>query len=494
MSTSWEEPTNRRRSWLAPVLAALTPGVGDIREGRNRGWVPFTLLVVAVTLAATISGRGRLALADSRDLRLLLGAAGALSVSMFLAAVQRIPGSGHRRGSGVAGGVVGAFLALLPVAAGAWVLIPQIELLDTAFVSAPTAVNQAGGSLIEIPGETTAFDPRAWEWTGATGSTPGDRFNVLLLGGDAGPGRWSLRTDSINLVSLDPVSGDTAMIAIPRNLTRAPMPGALAEKFPNGFDNIINAVYTWGAGHPDEVEAVLGPTEEPGASLISAVVGELTGVAVDAFVLVDMQGFIEVVDALGGVDVYLEKNIPAPGNVPGGKHPVGDMRKGWQTFDGTNALSYARSRKADSDYWRMGRQRCLLANLAAQHTGPELLANWPSLSRAIREHVTTNIDPTKIEQMITLARGLDSSARSVSLTPPLVQPSRWKPEQIRAIVQATINPAGATTTPEGSPTGNAVATADAGTTGSAASIDSSPDTTGTPAVATPLDEECRIRR
>ncbi len=484
------------------MLAALTPGVGDIREGRNRGWAPFALLVLAVTLAATISGRGRLALADSHDLRLLLGAAGALSVSMLLAAVQRIPGSGHRRGSGVAGGLIGVFLALLPVSAGAWMLLPQIELLDTTFVSAPTAVNQIGGSLIEIPGETAAFDPRAWEWTGATGGTPGDRFNVLLLGGDAGPGRWSLRTDSINLVSLDPISGDTAMIAIPRNLTRAPMPGALAEKFPNGFDNIINAVYTWGAGHPDEVEAVLGPTEEPGASLISAVVGELTGVTVDAFVLVDMQGFIEVVDALGGVDVYLEKNIPAPGNVPGGKHPVGNMRKGWQTFDGTDALSYSRSRSADSDYWRMGRQRCLLANIAAQHTGPELLTKWPALSRAIREHVTTNIDPAKIEQMITLARGLDSSARSVSLTPPLVQPSRWKPDQIRAIVQATIDPTSAAASiPDNS---TSVSSTGATTIGRAPTTGGAPDTTGTPGttgtpdstsvIATPIAEECRIRR
>ena len=78
-----------------------------------------------------------------------------------------------------------------------------------------------------------------------------NRVNVLLLGGDAGPGRWSLRTDSMIVISLDPVTGDTVMISVPRNLQRMPFPPgtAMADRFPNGFTDIANAVYTYADQH-----------------------------------------------------------------------------------------------------------------------------------------------------------------------------------------------------------------------------------------------------
>ena len=483
MSTHIADTHRGRRSWATPLLAACAPGVADIREGRRRGWIPFALLVLAVTSAITVSGRGRLIFADRGDLVVVLISAGALTAAMLLSALQRVRGSGQRVVTTVIGAVLAALMALVPVSGAAWMLLPQIDLLNASFVDAPTTVLPSTGALIDVPAEVPLLGSQGWEWAGRTPRGTGERFNVLLLGGDAGPGRWSLRTDSINLVSIDPATGDTAMIGIPRNLTRAPMPGALAEKFPNGFDNIINAVYTWGAAHPADVEAVLGRTEEPGASLISAVVGELTGVAVDAFVLVDMQGFIEMVDALGGVEVYLEKNIPAPGNVPGGKHPVADMTKGWHRFDGTGALSYSRSRSSDSDYWRMGRQRCLLANLAAQNTTPELVANWPSISQALRSHVTTNLDPRSIEQLIGLARGIDSRARTVSLTPPLVKPSRWSLEEIRGIVHETIYQ---DSTPPLETSGGVTTATDQVDAAGESSAETSP-------VASSLTEECRVK-
>ena len=97
-----------------------------------------------------------------------------------------------------------------------------------------------------------AFDPR--------------RTGVLLLGGDAGPGRWSLRTDSMILVSIEPVTGDTAMISIPRNLSRMPFPPGtpLAEQFPDGFTDLANAVYTYA----DQRRELAGGGDDAGAQAI----------------------------------------------------------------------------------------------------------------------------------------------------------------------------------------------------------------------------------
>jgi hypothetical protein len=75
-----------------------------------------------------------------------------------------------------------------------------------------------------------------------------DRVNVLLLGGDAGPGRYSLRTDSMIVVSIDPDTGDTAMISVPRNLEDLPFPPgtAMADEFAEfsdgeGVDLVVDA-------------------------------------------------------------------------------------------------------------------------------------------------------------------------------------------------------------------------------------------------------------
>ena len=467
------------------MLAAIAPGIADLKDGHRRGWVPFALLLASAGLLLTVSGRGRAVLTETVDLVALVLAAGLLSLSMLTSVVLRTPGSGRNRISRTTGCAAGLVLAALPVTTSYWLLEPQIRLLDASFVT--TQNTTGGGNLIEVPDHTLdGSDLLLTEWQEkVTTATPGGRLNVLLLGGDAGPGRWSLRTDSINLVSIDTTSGDTAMIGIPRNLYGAPMPAGFEKEFPRGFNNLINAVYTWGAANPDKVEKNLGETPEPGATLISAVVSELTGQHVDAFVLVDMQGFIEMVDALGGVDVYVPKDLPAPGNVPGGKHPVTDMKKGWRQMDGTDALSFSRSRSGDSDYWRMGRQRCMLASLAAQNTKVEILANWRDLSEAIRDNVVTNLAPNRLLELIDAANGLAGNSRSLSLTPPLISSTKWELETIHQLVRETIRPVDAPTVAELPVDG------DDAMSGSRTSTQS-PETTDAP--AQDLTEECRVRR
>lgn len=300
-----------------------------------------------------------------------------------------------------------------------WIAVPQWRLSSSVFVQAPVA------------------QPELTHEVSARSGTSG-RFNVLLLGGDAGPRRWGLRTDAMHLVSmdasLDPAKG-VVVISIPRNLLFAPMPKAFAREFPKGFDQIVNELFQWGENHKVEVERALGKTDEPGASLVAAMVAKFTGLRVDGWVLTDMRGFIELVDAAGGVDVWVDKKIRAPGSAFGGLTPAHNFDVGWQRMDGADALSFSRARKQDSDYHRMARQRCVLASLAAQVTPGKLLVRWPLIAGAIARHVRTNLSPGTLLKLQAMTGLHSRNIKSLSLVPPYVHGGWWNASEVRALVR-----------------------------------------------------------
>jgi LCP family protein required for cell wall assembly len=271
-----------------------------------------------------------------------------------------------------------------------------------------------------------------------------DRVNVLLLGGDAGPGRWSLRTDSMIVISIDPVIGDTVMISVPRNLTRMPFPPGtpLASKFPRGFNDIANAVYTYANGHRD----IAGGNDDAGAQAIKLGIAQLLGMPINYYVLVNMAGFVDVVDALGGIDVNVPTRLPSPGNPGDAKHEVPEyIEAGQQHMDGTLALAFARSRKADSDYRRMGRQRCVLAAIATAATPRALATGLPDLVDAFGQAVRTDIPRDRLGEFaqlidsFTAAGGLNA-VRTLHLAPPLVNSRTWDATKVRLLVIGVIGP------------------------------------------------------
>lgn len=283
-----------------------------------------------------------------------------------------------------------------------------------------------------------------------------DRVNVLLLGGDAGPGRWSLRTDSMIVVSIDPATGDTAMISVPRNLTRIPFPAGtpLATKFPSGFNDIANAVYTYANGHRD----IAGGGEDAGAQAIKLGIAQLLGMPINYYVLVNMAGFVDVVDALGGVDIYVAARLPSPGNPADAKHDVPEyIEPGFQHMDGTIALAYSRSRTADSDYRRMTRQRCVLAAIATSATPRAVATGLPDLVGAFGDTVRTDIPRERLGEFaqlierFTAAGGLNS-VRTLHLAPPLVNSNRWDAVRVRLLVTGVIGPTVAPPTDPAAPT------------------------------------------
>lgn len=286
-----------------------------------------------------------------------------------------------------------------------------------------------------------------------------DRVNVLLLGGDAGKGRYSLRTDTMVVLSVDPHTGRTAMISVPRNLQRLPFPPGtpLAATYPRGFDDLANAVYPVIDRHRE----LAGGGDDAGALAIKQGIAQLLGIPIQYYVLVDMKGFIDVVDALGGIDVTVTKRVPAPGNPYEAKHSVPAwIEPGRQHMDGTLALAYARSRKADDDYKRMGRQRCVLAGIAEAASPWALTTGLGSLMDAFGNAVRTDIprhrlgDIVQLVERFTSAGGL-AAVDTLILTPPVIQPSRWTLEQVRGLVAALLAPVptdgGTTTTADSTP-------------------------------------------
>jgi LCP family protein required for cell wall assembly len=243
------------------------------------------------------------------------------------------------------------------------------------------------------------------------------RFTLLLIGADAGPGRWKLRTDTMILLTVDVATQRAALIGIPRNVINAPMPPPLDTTFPAGFPDLLNALWVYVDEHPGSFPG--DPAVAPFAA-VQAAIDTLAGTTVDAIAVAELNGFVQAVDALGGLDIDVPQPVydahyPAPdgtGNVelyigPGVKH-----------LDGWHALAYARSRHQDGDYWRMGRQQTVLVALQRQ-LRCQLISRAPDLLAIARDTLWTNLPLDELPDIIQLARRVDpDSVTRVTLTPP----------------------------------------------------------------------------
>ena len=212
---------------------------------------------------------------------------------------------------------------------------------------------------------------------------------MLLLGGDGGAGRDGVRTDTVIVASIDTHTGATTTFSLPRNLENLPFPAdsPLAKVYPDGFEagaeseSLLNAVYRNGPrDHPD----ILGPTDNPGADFLKLGVGEALGLNIDYYVLVNLDGFSQLVDALGGITVNVNYYVPIGGEPDTGDLPDDYIAPGPnQHMDGARALAFARGRFGLTDYLRMARQRCMI-NAIVDAADPVTLLSRTSRSRRRR--------------------------------------------------------------------------------------------------------------
>lgn len=169
------------------------------------------------------------------------------------------------------------------------------------------------------------------------------RLTMLLLGSDYRPAHPGNRTDAIMVVSVDPSTRRTAAFSIPRDAVDFPLPesGTYGPK--------VNSLYQY-------LESETGD----GGRAMKAAVGRAFGIEVDGYVLLGFAGVKRLVDAIGGVDVVLDRAYYDPyysvsRTVTGWGLPAGKSH-----LDGDDALILARSRKGDNDFGRARRQQLLL--------------------------------------------------------------------------------------------------------------------------------------
>ena len=403
----------KRRGPARAVLASLVvPGAPSFMRRKFLSSV-LLLFGVLVPLAAAVVGvvrRDRITslVLDSTVLRVIQVICAVFVLTRLVAVIEvinaRRAGTRQRLAAFVA--VVGLLVVAFP-AGYSVVRADQLnEVINKVFVTSGSS-----DPISAIAGDATDDDFQT----------------ILLLGGDEGPGRWALRTDTMILVSIHKSSGRVAMVSIPRNLrgVRFPEGSPMHDEFSKGFKDLTNAIYPYVYAHPDVAARYLRGDLAPEAVALVTGLSYSLDVTIDDYVLVNMQGFLEIVDALGGVTVNLDKKIPMPGNVPGAKHPYPPtIGPGEVELDGTLALGYVRSRAADSDYRRMGRQRDLLERLAAQTSGTDVLRNFPQLADIAKENVRTSLTPDEFAFLVDRLRSGTNIQESAGLTPPLINPGR----------------------------------------------------------------------
>src|SRR5699024_7817415 len=268
-------------------------------------------------------------------------------------------------------------------------------------------------------------------FAGGLGERPSDgRYNILLLGSDAGEGRQGIRPDSITLVSVDANTGGAVMIGLPRNMQNVPFTedSPLADVHPNGFDCgnecLLNSVYQLGEEHADAYP----DDENPGVEAMKEAVGGVTGLEVQYHAMIDLEGFESLIDAMGGITVVSEKRVPISSEVDPstGEHgPVQEwIEPGEQHLDGYHALWFARSREFSSDYERMSRQRCVQDAMVQQLDPATLLVRFQDIAQAAPDVVSTDIPQLQVDRFVDLAlKTRTAGTTSVNLTPPEVNPT-----------------------------------------------------------------------
>jgi LCP family protein required for cell wall assembly len=458
----------RSKSWLrtptgAALLSFLFPGLGQAVAGnRERG------AIVAIPMAAML-GSGAIAFLFERkavfdalirpssltmflvlDLVLLIYRIWAIVDAYFVASGRQPRPAASRRPSKSAAAVPLAILliaAIVPHAALGAVDMQAQSAISCVFNPDAPCFFQGGGNL--AAGETVpAYTPEPTDTPsgsdpsvvplpslpqytfptlppvagGNTGWASDGKLVLLMVGADQGVGRWSLRPDTMIVLEVDIASGRAAMYGIPRNLENVPLGPEAANAYPCHcfpYPNLLNALWLDAVSKP-KAYPYPGTDFVRGFKALEGAVGALTGLQVDGAVVLNLMGFVNLIDALGGVtiDVPTELKDSQYSRPQDGKDIAIDIKAGTQHMDGLTALEYARSRHQDSDYGRMVRQQLVLKALRDQVHPCSLVSKIPDLLGAVGQAFWTDMSlddgPTLLALMEHVGTG---NLKGYELTP-----------------------------------------------------------------------------
>jgi len=422
-------------SWVVlwTILGAILPGTGLIAAGwRRLGAAVLAVigltaaLIAAWALSGDILKRSIAFAADAQ--KLLVLAVVAAVVGVLWAAIILLTNSQLRRYATLdmaqkafSWVVVGALLigVAVPTYAVGKNALAQRDLVNAVFDQ-------------DVDGDGAKPDSEAADpWAGT------DRINVLLIGSDAGATRTGIRPDTLILASIQPSSGNTVLFSLPRNLQQVPFkagsPGEQA--WPDGYycpdaaagaECMLNAIWRWAEGDGAEYYSKY---KNPGLRATEDAVSGTLGLEIDTYAMLNLDGFADFIDAIGGVRLNVYERLPIGGN---SSHPVA---KGWieigdnQLMDGYTALWFARSRWSTDDYDRMRRQRCVIAAVTEQADPVTVAKNWTKIAKALQSNMATGISTDDIEAWVELAsRVQGGKVTSLAFTSDVVGGSTVDPD------------------------------------------------------------------
>jgi LCP family protein required for cell wall assembly len=280
----------------------------------------------------------------------------------------------------------------------AYYAVKAIDTLDTV------ALGGGSGDLTDSFG----FGPLG-EPSGQPDIEGGERVNILLVGVDSAPKRVTQLTDTMLVVSLDPDGTASAMISVPRDLYGAPLPDGTS------FNRKLNTLMVYAAAHPDDFP--LG-----GVGTLKATIGKLLGVRIHYFAAINMFGFKQTVDSIGGVDITVERAINDPTYWDEYDRLTGFyLKAGTYHMDGHTALAFVRSRKGagDNDFTRADRQQQLLTAIREKLTAGNLLLALPGLLDAVKNTIATDVPSRRLAELASAVQRADmSQLQRIVLQPP----------------------------------------------------------------------------
>lgn len=456
------------RAGATAVGSSVTAGGGSASPGGR-----FAKGIGLTALGTLIPGAG-LTLTKRRRLGLLvLGLlVVVLAVLAIIAAVKGTIGT-----AATALTLTGAAFAALLVAIVVGTLIWVATIVLTAILARPRSVSTglatahkvfagvmcllvliSGIRVVQFVGLThstsdAVYTPR---YTGRAEAFPPNlgRQNILLLGSDAGSDRTGVRTDSMMVMSSNTRTGATTLISIPRNLQGVPFPKSnpLHKLYPGGYrcpdqSCLMNAVWT----EADTAHPTLFPKKEknPGLDTTREVIEQIIGMRIDYTVVINLKGFEQLVNAMGGVYVTVPYKLAIGGSEEPDGHGgyqttpgsiKGYLKPGYQKLNGYDALWYSRSRVQSSDSDRMVRQRCMVNALVNQANPIALLRDFPAIMGVVKANIITDVPHAQLGTIAGIvAKAKSSKIRTVSMVPPAI--SSYQPDfaKIRSLIHTAIS-------------------------------------------------------
>jgi LCP family protein required for cell wall assembly len=413
----------------AALLSFVWPGLGQLYRHR----IPMALIFAVPPLLAVVA----LALAAGDGLQILAArllvpevALTAMALIALLAAwrvvsifdARRTPGGG-RQSSTRRSMMLALFLSVLVVACHGYAGYYAFALF------------QAGGLIHEPAGVLPSPTPHEGEGSPqptiepgqaeppSPVPTPGEHglINVLVVGNDRERG-GALNTDSLIVASYDPDKNRVVMISLPRDTAQVPMYDG------STWHGKINSLFARASSRPDEFPA-------GGMGTLLAEMGYLVGIDIPYYISVDIPGFRELIDVVGGVDVVLDRPINDHTYQFTPDRRGFSLEAGEHHLDGATAEAYVRSRHGtgNSDFARARRQQQVLLALRDRFDDPQVLVNLPTVLDSITRVVRTNVPLDQLPEILQLLQGSHGAEEERIVLGPRRYAERIPPAEINGL-------------------------------------------------------------